>query len=100
MWAQALHRRLTKDSASELKWTVTSFDPGLMPGTGLAREANVVLRFVLDRIVPHLISLLRRVVSVNIHNPQQSGTNLALLAVNEKLDEVSGMYFEGRKEIK
>jgi NAD(P)-dependent dehydrogenase (short-subunit alcohol dehydrogenase family) len=41
MWTYALHRPFVK--LPEKKLTVTAFDPGLMPGTGLAQEASLVL---------------------------------------------------------
>lgn len=40
MWAYALHRRLETLKAKHI--TVVAFDPGLMPGTGLAREGEMI----------------------------------------------------------
>jgi NAD(P)-dependent dehydrogenase (short-subunit alcohol dehydrogenase family) len=42
MWTYALHRRFASISGKEM--TVNAFDPGLMPGTGLAREYSPFLR--------------------------------------------------------
>ncbi|OBT45167.1 hypothetical protein VE00_04356 [Pseudogymnoascus sp. WSF 3629] len=39
MWTYALHRRLS--TMTKRKLTVVAFDPGLMPGTGLARDVGV-----------------------------------------------------------
>ena len=103
MWAYALHRRFTQGSTPEQKWTVTSFDPGLVPGTGLGRDFNPVLRFLWNSVLPHLIPLLRLVLSPNIFTPQESGSALARLAIgegSEGVSGISGVYFEGRKEIK
>ena len=44
MWAYALNRRFAK--VPEKGWTVNIFDPGLMPGTELAREYPAFLRIV------------------------------------------------------
>lgn len=86
-------------SSSGKGWTVTAFDPGLMPGTGLAREAGPVLQFLFTRVLPHLIWLLRRLVSPNVHRPRESGEALARLAVGQDVEGVSGKYFEGMREI-
>ena len=96
MWTYALHRRLQLALPTK-KWTVVAFDPGLMPGTGLAREAGPVLRFLWKRVLPPLIPLLRRLVSHNIHPPEKSGENLAWIAIEGK---DSGVYYEMRKPIK
>ena len=98
MWMYALHRRLTKMTSK--KWTVIAFDPGLMPGTGLAREAGPFLIFLWMHVLPHLLPLLRRLISPNIHSPHESGTTLAWLAMSSDVQEVSGVYYEGRKQIK
>ncbi|KIX07417.1 uncharacterized protein Z518_02070 [Rhinocladiella mackenziei CBS 650.93] len=97
LWTYALSRRLTK-LPSNKKWTVVAFDPGLMPGTRLAREAGPVLRFLFTRILPALIPVLRLVVSHNIHRPEESGANLAWIGLDDT--GTSGVYYEGRKEIK
>jgi NAD(P)-dependent dehydrogenase (short-subunit alcohol dehydrogenase family) len=99
MWTYALHDRLAK-AASGKKWTVTAFDPGLMPGTGLARYAGAAVRFAFTKVLPHLIWLFRLLVSPNIHRPQESGAALARLAVGGDVEGVSGKYFEGMKQIK
>lgn len=90
MWSYLLHRRL--------KQTVVSFDPGLVPGTGLARETGPILRFLWHRVLPHILPLLRVLVSPNIHTPEESGTALAWLAVGDDIEK--GKYYEGRKVIK
>jgi NAD(P)-dependent dehydrogenase (short-subunit alcohol dehydrogenase family) len=102
MWTYALHRRFTEATALPRagKWTVTAFDPGLMPGTGLAREYAPVLRWIWLKILPSLIPVLRRLLNPNIHSAKESGLALARLAAGEDVEEVSGAYFEGRREIK
>lgn len=99
MWTYALHDHITK-AASGKQWTVTAFDPGLMPGTGLARDAGAAMIFVFTKVLPHFIWLLRRSVIPNIHSPQESGAALARLAIGKDVEGVSGKYFEGMKEIK
>ena len=97
MWTYALHKRLTNNKPGNYNWSVSSFDPGLMPGTGLARDASPVTRFVWLRILPRLIPLLRLAISTNIHQPKDSGAALAKLAMS---DEGNGEYYEGLKAIK
>jgi NAD(P)-dependent dehydrogenase (short-subunit alcohol dehydrogenase family) len=94
MWAYALHRRFAQ--ASGKSQTVTLLHPGLMPGTGLAREASATLRFIWIHILPRLVPLLGR---FNIHSPQDSGAALASLALSPDVEGVNGAYYEGRKKI-
>ena len=98
MWVYALHRRLSK--MANKKWTVVAFDPGLVPGTGLAREANPFLKLLWIHLLPRLLPLLRLLISPNIHSPQKSGSNLAWLALDPEVRDVSGVYYEMRKQIK
>ncbi|KAJ6447300.1 dehydrogenase reductase protein [Purpureocillium lavendulum] len=98
LWAYALDRRLAQKKP-ERSVTVTAFDPGLMPGTGLAREANGVVRFLWLRVLPNMLPLLRLALTPNIHTPAESGSALARLAVGEEVDGVSGKYYEGKTEI-
>ena len=79
--------------------TVNAFDPGLMPGTGLAREYPAVARFVWHAILPRLIPLARLILVKNIHTPEDSGSALARLIVDPALASTSGKYFEGLREI-
>jgi NAD(P)-dependent dehydrogenase (short-subunit alcohol dehydrogenase family) len=79
--------------------TVNAFDPGLMPGTGLAREYPAVIRFAWHNIMPRLIPLLRLILVKNIHTPEESGEALARLIVDPALISTNGQYFEGLREI-
>ncbi|KAI1326575.1 dehydrogenase/reductase [Xylariaceae sp. FL0255] len=99
LWIYSLDRHLKKQ-ASERSITATAFDPGLMPGSGLAREAGPVLRFFWTRIMPHMIPLMKKILSPNIHTMKESGESLAGVAIDPELQGVSGEYFEGRKPIK
>ncbi|KAK8129204.1 hypothetical protein PG999_001584 [Apiospora kogelbergensis] len=78
LWMYALERHLA-ERAPERHITVTAMDPGLMPGTGLGREAGAAARFVWH----------------------SSGAALARLAVGDDagVRGVTGKYFEGRTEI-
>jgi len=96
MWTYALARRL-----SSTQMTVVAFDPGLMPGTGLAREYNRFFRFLWNHVMPKMLPLLRLVSGFpNIHMPETSGANLARLAVGDDVNGVSGVYFGDRREVK
>jgi NAD(P)-dependent dehydrogenase (short-subunit alcohol dehydrogenase family) len=80
--------------------TVNAFDPGLMPGTGLAREYPAAVRFAWHHILPRLIPLLRLIALKNIHTPEESGAALARLIADPALASTSGRYFEGLREIR
>jgi NAD(P)-dependent dehydrogenase (short-subunit alcohol dehydrogenase family) len=97
LWGYALHRRLTNHKPEGYDWSVACFDPGFMPGTGLARDASPVVRFLFSSVLPHLLPLLRLIIGANVHQPPESGAALAKLAVST---DVSGKYYEGAKAIK
>ena len=78
---------------------VNAFDPGLMPGTGLARDYPAVVRFAWHNILPRIIPLLRLLLVKNIHTPEESGKALARLIVDPALSSTNGKYFEGLREI-
>jgi NAD(P)-dependent dehydrogenase (short-subunit alcohol dehydrogenase family) len=96
-----LDRRLRAEglSTTAAPITVNAFDPGLMPGTGLARDYSPGARFVWNRILPRLLPLFG-LFGVNINSVESSGRNLARLVLDPKLEGVSGRYFEGEKEIR
>ncbi|KAH9214928.1 dehydrogenase/reductase [Leptodontidium sp. 2 PMI_412] len=109
LWTYALNRRLENLSSggvqkdgSGKKITVTAMDPGLMPGTSLAREWKIfkfIPGFLWFRIMPLLTPLARRFVDSNIHTAKESGAALASLATDERFEGVSAKYFEGTREI-
>lgn len=74
---------------------VNAFDPGLVPGTGLARTYSPFLRFVSNYIFPVL-----RFVVPNVNTARVSGKRLANLAYATQYKAARGKYFEGMKEIK
>ncbi|KFY28237.1 hypothetical protein V491_00559 [Pseudogymnoascus sp. VKM F-3775] len=99
IWTYALHQRLNEQVA-ERGLAVNAFDPGLMPGSGLAREYGPVFRFAWHKVMPKITPVLKVLFTPNIHKPSESGASLARYAISDKLSGVSGKYFEGDKEIK
>jgi len=85
-----LQRRL-----ANTKIRVNAFDPGLVPGTGLARNYPPVLKFISDYVFKALIVFVH-----NVNTAQNSGKRLANLAYSDKYKSAKGKYFEGEKEIK
>jgi len=79
--------------------TANAFDPGLMPETGLMREAPAPFRFVLTHVLPRAIPLLR-LYTPNVHTANESGDALARLVTDPDLSATSGRYFEGHREIR
>jgi NAD(P)-dependent dehydrogenase (short-subunit alcohol dehydrogenase family) len=88
-----LHRRLREAGVDWID--VNAMDPGMMPGTDLAREYPSWMRWSWDYLLPALRPFLR-----NTNSPDRSGRNLAALAIAPEFDGVSGRYFEGIKEIR
>ena len=96
MWTYSLHKRLVA-RPGHYNWSVASFNPGLMPGTGLARDASAHLRFIWSYVIPYLLPLLRLTVAPNVHSTKDSGTALAKLAMSR---DGSGEYYQGLEAIK
>lgn len=88
-----LHRRLREAGVDWID--VNAMDPGMMPGTDLAREYPSWMRWSWDHLLPVLRPFLR-----NTNSPDHSGRNLAALAIAPAFDGLSGRYFEGVKEIR
>ncbi|KAK0712423.1 dehydrogenase/reductase [Lasiosphaeria miniovina] len=98
LFMYALHRRLQERKSSV---AVTVMDPGLMPGTELARTRPKVVQWLWKHVMPHMLPVLRLLTgSSNIHRISHSGANLARLAFGPEFDGVSGKYFEGNTEIR
>lgn len=74
--------------------SVKAFDPGFVPGTGLARTYSPFLKFISDYIFKILILL-----HPNVNTASTSGKRLATLALGDAYKNVKGKYFEGLKEI-
>lgn len=88
-----LHRRLREAGVDWID--VNAMDPGMMPGTDLAREYPSWMRWSWDHLLPVLRPFLR-----NTNSPDHSGRNLAALAIAPAFDGLSCRYFEGVKEIR
>jgi NAD(P)-dependent dehydrogenase (short-subunit alcohol dehydrogenase family) len=80
--------------------TANAFDPGMMLGTGLTREAPTPVRFIAKHVFPHVKPLLRRFVTPNVNTPQESGASLARLLTDPTLAGTTGKYFEGRSAVR
>jgi len=87
-----LSRRL--NAAGRTDVTVNAFDPGMMPGSGLARDYGAVQRFAWRFVLPALRLFVR-----NVNSIERSGEALARLVVDPALATTTGKYFEGLREI-
>jgi NAD(P)-dependent dehydrogenase (short-subunit alcohol dehydrogenase family) len=74
--------------------TVNAFNPGLMPGSGLARDYGRVQRLAWRFILPALRVL------PSVRSARTSGEDLAALVSDPSYAGVSGRYFDGRKQIR
>ena len=74
--------------------TVTAFDPGLMPGSGLARDYSPAGRLAWRYLFPALRVL------PGVNSTRTSGRHLAGLAVDKRFDGITGEYFAGGKSIR
>ena len=72
--------------------TVNVFNPGLMPGSGLATDYTAAAKFVWHNILPILGKFVP-----NINTMEQSGEALARLISDPELANVTGKYFSGFK---
>jgi NAD(P)-dependent dehydrogenase (short-subunit alcohol dehydrogenase family) len=72
--------------------TVNGFDPGLVPGSGLARDYPPALRFIWDRILPGVARVLT-LATPTINPAWKAGQALANLVVDPALARVTGKYF-------
>jgi light-dependent protochlorophyllide reductase len=91
MFTYELWRRLKAEGHDAI--AVNAFDPGLMPGTGLARDYGALQKFIWNFALP----ALRFIPGVN--STSRSGRELARLVLDPELEGVSGKYFFGRKQV-
>lgn len=91
LYAYELDRRLGHGARGV---TMTAFDPGLMPGSGLARDYSALQKFAWRYVFPVLRVL------PNVNSTRSSGARLAALAADPAFDGVTGEYYEGRKSIR
>jgi NAD(P)-dependent dehydrogenase (short-subunit alcohol dehydrogenase family) len=88
LFAYELDRRLGEGV------TVNAFDPGLMPGSGLARDYPPVQRLAWRYLLPALRVL------PGVRSTRTSGRYLAALTNDARFDGVSGEYFDGLRSIR
>ena len=69
--------------------TVNGYDPGLVPGSGLARDYPAALRFVWDRVLPGIARVLSPIVPT-INPAPKAGAALARLVLDPTLAGVTG----------
>ncbi len=95
MCAYELDRRLRAGSLStpEAPVDANAFDPGAVPGTGLARAHAPLARFAWDEGMGRLVATLRRL-GVPFSTAESSGRALARLVTDPSLEGASGRYFE------
>lgn len=80
--------------------SIIAFDPGLMPGTGLARTYPAPLRLIWSLVLPRLIPLLRLTMGPNVNSTAESGDNLARLAVDPAVEGWTGVYVVKKKAVR
>jgi NAD(P)-dependent dehydrogenase (short-subunit alcohol dehydrogenase family) len=86
-------KRLASTSDARLQSIhVSAFDPGMMPGTGLARSYPALLRFVWNYVLPALTPFQR-----NVHRPVKSGRRLAALIADASETTAGKYYSDGRE---
>ena len=90
--AYELSRRLQdrEISTESQPITVNVFNPGLMPGSGLASDYTLTAKFVWNNILPILCKFIP-----NVNTMSQSGEALATLITDPELTNVTGKYFSG-----
>ncbi|MFE5480573.1 SDR family NAD(P)-dependent oxidoreductase [Nocardia sp. NPDC056541] len=74
--------------------TVNAFDPGLMPGTGLARNASAVQRLGWKTIARALVVL------PGVRTPRGSGADLAWLVAAPDREGITGQYLVRRTPVR
>ena len=87
-----LDERLKSQTTKNI--TVNAFNPGMMPGTGLARDYSLIARIAWKYVLP-ILTLFKR----NVNTVSKSGRALASLVMNSELESVTGKYFDGTRQI-
>lgn len=72
--------------------SVNAFEPGLVPGSGLARDYPPALRWIWDHAGPPLASVASRLVA-GINTQDTAGAALAGVVLDPALERRSGSYF-------
>ncbi len=71
---------------------INAFDPGLVPGSGLAREYPPAARFVWEAVMPGMAAVLTRFVP-GISTAEKSGDALARLVLDPRLGLAGARYY-------
>jgi len=90
LFAYELDRRLAHGAEGV---TVLVFNPGLMPGSGLARDYSAIQRLAWRFVMPALR------IFPQVHSTRESGRNLAALVSGQRFAEATGQYIDGRNAI-
>lgn len=95
MCAYEMHRRLQAAGrgAGPRRVTCNAYDPGAVPGTGLARDWPGPMRFGWNVVGRALVPALRAA-GLPFSTPRRAGEGLARLATDPALAGVSGRYWE------
>jgi len=72
--------------------SVNAFEPGLVPGSGLARDYPAALRFVWNSVLPAVARLATRVLPT-VNPADKAGAALANVVLDPALERASGKYF-------
>jgi light-dependent protochlorophyllide reductase len=97
LFTYELERRLRAEKAigsNGRSITVNAFDPGLMPGTGLARDYGRLARFAWRFVLPAL-----RPFVPNVNSAARSGRALANMVTDPRFERISGKYFQGTRDV-
>lgn len=79
-------------SADGRRLTVNAYDPGLVPGSGLARDYAPLARWLWDHVLPTLAAGLT-LLTPGISTATKSGSALARLVTDPSLADVTGRYY-------
>lgn len=79
-------------SSAERPIAVNAFDPGLVPGSGLAREYHPAARFIWESVMPGMAAALTRFVPA-VSTAAKSGAALADLVTNPRLGGAGARYY-------
>jgi hypothetical protein len=71
---------------------VNAFEPGLVPGSGLARDYAAPLRFLWNAVLPAIARVATRFVP-SVNPADKAGAALARVVLDPALERVSGKYF-------
>ena len=96
LFAYELDRRL-REVGQDAAVSVNVFDPGAMPGTGLARDWPAPMRAFWNSIMPVAVPMLRRL-GLPFSSARRSGALLARVVTGAEYAGTSGEYLELGRE--